>query len=78
MADNAAEKVEPAPAPVDQGKKNKPPMLLMGFLLLNTIALLGVGALLYMNNQKEMAKATMEPIAKGAMEDDASMVDDGG
>ena len=78
MADNAAEKVE-APAPIpDQGQKSKPSFLLLGIVLLNSIAFIGVGVLLYMNKQSEMSKPSMEPIVAGAMNDTKEGLDDGG
>ncbi|MCB0377405.1 MAG: flagellar basal body-associated FliL family protein [Bdellovibrionales bacterium] len=76
MADNTAEKLEPQESP--GAKKQKPPVLLMSIIILNTIAFVGVGALLYLNKKAELAKPTMEPLIEGAVEDQKSSVESGG
>ena len=75
VADNAAEKAKEAPEGPDSGGggKQKPPMLLLAIITLNTLAFIGVGVLLYMNKQKEMERPTMEPLVEGAnMDQDES------
>ena len=78
MADNTAEKVNEAPeSPEAGGGKKKPPMLLLGIILLNTIAFIGVGAMLYMNKQKEMQQPSMEPLVEGAALDQKDSTEEG-
>lgn len=78
MADNTAEKIDASAGSTDQGKKSKPPYLLLGIIILNTCAIIGVGVLLYMNKQKQLAQPSMEPIIQGAMQDDQSTADSAG
>ncbi|MEM7645498.1 MAG: flagellar basal body-associated protein FliL [Pseudomonadota bacterium] len=70
MADNTAEKPAEAPAGAEAPKKKKggSPALL-AIITLNTIALVGVGYLLYSSKQQALERPSMEPLIEGAMED---------
>lgn len=69
MADNTAEKMDDNPSDSDVSKKSKSSPLLLGIIFLNTLVIMGVGVLLYLNKKKELEKPSMEPIIQGAMED---------
>lgn len=69
MADNTAEKMDDAPSDSDLSKKPKSSPLLLAIITLNTLVILGVGILLYLNKQKELEKPSMEPIIEGALDD---------
>ena len=69
MADNTAEKPSEAPEAVDVGKKKKSSPLLLIVVVVNTIVMLGVGYLLYSSKKQQLERPSMEPIIKGALED---------
>lgn len=61
------EQKEGGAAPVAETKKDKP-VLLMVLLVVNIFALVGVGAMLYLNSKKADEKASFEKVAKGEKE----------
>ncbi len=74
MADNTAEKIEDKGAveaqPESSGeKKNKPPVLLLALVVINTIVILGVGYLLYSSKKTELSQPSLEPIVQGGLAD---------
>jgi flagellar protein FliL len=77
VADNTAEKIEEPVSSTDQSKKPKSSILLLGIIFLNTLVIIGVGVFLYMSKKNELSQPSLEPIAKGALEDQKEGVESG-
>ena len=77
VADNTAEKLDDkaTAAPADKAaggeKKSKPPLLLLGVVVVNTLALIGMGYMIYSSKKAELTRPSMEPLVEGGLADRA-------